>query len=332
MNRKTPRRQPSLYQRPVAPRAGLAPLELVLSLPLLLLVMALIVNFAHAATWKVRTATSARLAIWRHRPMWSADNDPKPVNLWPTSASLGVIGGARIGRVDPIWNQQAIAQAWIKGPVYVVGEGYLGVRDNRVNEMAEGEYKGAANASLRYPFIPSMGNMSMGARHSLLDSVWQYHTMGYGANWVRRAKGWWQLEDSPDWSSEKQVYLAADSRMTQNSQRDLMTPLDRDEELMRRFGPQSARSDFYSKRQFYSNDPQDVHDRFIVPPGEFLDTIQGSSSPPTEGVCKRMARSYLQMYQEELAALQALPNPPAARIAQLQQWIQQLSEFIAKLP
>lgn len=303
-----------------------------MALPLLLAVMALIVNFAHAATWKVRAATNARLAMWRHRPMWNADGDPKPFNFWPVGASLGVGNGSRISAVDPIWQQQAIAQAWIKGPVFVAPGGYLGVRNNRVNEMAEGVSQGNANVTQRYPFMPSMGNLSMQADHSLLDSVWQYHTMGYGWNEARRANGWWQLEDSPDWAGLKQVFLAADARMRQNPQRNLMTPLDRDEDLMRMFGPRSSGSDFYSKQEFYSNDPRQVHDQQIVPPGGFLDNIKGNKPFGQRGVCERMASSYLQMYQIELALLQASPNPPAGRIGQLQQWIQELTDFIAKLP
>lgn len=328
--RQTIDQQRTRTAKRAALRVGLAPLELVLALPLLLAVMALIVNFAHAATWKVRAATNARLAMWRHRPMWNADSDPKPVNFWPTGASLGVGGGARIGQVDSIWQQPAIAQAWIKGPIFVAGNGYLGVRDNRVNEMGEGVSQGNADATLRYPFMPSMGNMSMSAEHSLMDSVWQFHTMGYGWNEARRAKGWWQLEDSPEWAGLKQVYQTADAQIRQNPQRNLMTPLDRDEDLMRFFGPRNPRSDFYPSPGFCDNDPMRVHDQ-LVAPGGLLDDIRGSRNPRNPGVCERMASSYLQMYQAELNLLMALPNPPAARMNQLQQWIRELTDFIAKL-
>ncbi len=313
-------------------RAGLAPLELVLSLPLLLLVMALIVNFAHAATWKIRSATSARLAMWRHRPMWSADNDPNPVNLWPKGAALGVRGGARVAEVDPVWKQSSIAQAWIKGPVFVAGNGYLAVRDNRVNEMSEGVSIGTGAVTQRYPFIPGMGFMNMRAEHTLLDSVWQFHTMGYGWNEARRAKGWWQVEDSADWTSEKRDFLDADSKMVNNSQRDLMTPLDRDADLMAFFGSQNPRSDFYTQApRFCVDDPQQVRN-MVAAPGAMLDRIRGVRARGAAGVNQRMAQSYLQMYQAELAILEAQNNPPAQRIAQLKMWIKQLTDFIATLP
>jgi hypothetical protein len=44
-----------------------------------------------------------------------------------------------------------------------------------------------------------------------------------------------------------------------------------------------------------------------------------------------MARGYLRMYQDELLLLQSIPGSNPARIAQLQQWINELNMFIAKL-
>lgn len=310
-------------------RSGLAPLELVLALPLLLSVMALTVNFGHAATWKIRAATNSRLAMWRHRPMWNADGDPKPLNWWPQGATMGVAGGGRISQVDPVWNQAAIAQAWIKGPVFAVNSGYLAVRDKKFNEMSEGVSQGRAGVTQRYPFLPSMGSLNVNADHSLLDSAWQYHTMGYSNNDQRRADRWWQLEDSPDWAQERQAFQEADSLMVNNPTRELMRPLDRDEDLIRR----GYTFDFYARLGVTcENDPQVVRRNAIVGVGGLLDQIKGRSQPNVPGVCKRMANGYLRMYQDELVIDEALMPPPAARIAQLKQWIQELKDFIAKLP
>lgn len=314
---------------PPALRAGLAPLELVLALPLLLCVMALIVNFSHAATWKIRSATSARLAMWRHRPMWDADSDPNPVNYWPKSAVLDVTDDSRISKVDPLWKQPAISQGWITGPVFSAGGGHIALRDNRVNEMSEGVSKGKASVALRYPFLPAMGTMSMPAEHALLDSVWQYHSMGYSQNEDRRADGWWILETGPEWVFQRQKFLLADRRITTNPRRELMRPLDRDIALMAFFGPRKA--DFYSLlKPIYDNSVRRVR-RKIWFPGQFLDSINGSQEPRVAGVSERMASAYLHMYQAELNTLQAQDDPPQARIAELELWIQQLTDFIAKL-
>ncbi|MDB5340099.1 MAG: hypothetical protein JWN70_5718 [Planctomycetaceae bacterium] len=313
----------TINKRTRGQRSGLAPLELVLALPLLLSVMALIVNFGHAATWKIRGATNARLAMWRHRPMWSADSDPKPMSWWPQAATMGVAGSNRISQVDAGWNQSAIAQGWIKGPVFSGGGGYLMVRDKRVNEMSEGVSQGTSSISQRYPFLPSMGLMKLNVDHSLLDSTWQYETMGYANNGQRRANGWWNLEDSPDWAAEKQVFLEADTRMVSNPQRELMLPLDRD------INPWTGGfvGDFYARYRYGNNDPNDpqvIRQTKIINPTGLVDQIKGRSQPPTPGVCKTMAQGYLAMYQTQLAL-----DP---QNAQLQQWIQQLKDFIAQLP
>ena len=63
-------------------RRGLAPLELVLSLPVLLFVMGLMILIGWAATFKVRTQIHAREAawrsIWRANPRTDAQDMPNP--------------------------------------------------------------------------------------------------------------------------------------------------------------------------------------------------------------------------------------------------------------
>jgi hypothetical protein len=176
-----------------------------------------------------------------------------------------------------------------------------------------------------------MGAVSMRAEHRLLDSVWQFHTMGYASNDSRRAKGWWEIEESADWFSERADFLEADSKMVQNPQRELMRPLDRDLELIAFYGHSNRRSDFYSRLPgFCVDDPQQVQQMITAPRG-ILDDIRGSTSYRMPGVCERMARSYLDMYQAELAILEQQEDPPADRIADLKKWIKQLQDYITKL-
>ena len=80
-------------------RSGLAPLELVLALPLLLMVMALMVGIGVAATWKVRAQVTARNAAWSHRWPRSGGANPRPVE-WPAPARLGVRDDAPIALGD----------------------------------------------------------------------------------------------------------------------------------------------------------------------------------------------------------------------------------------
>jgi len=48
-------------------RRGLSTLEMVLALPVLLMIMALIINFGTVAAWKVRGLCAARHAVWSSR-------------------------------------------------------------------------------------------------------------------------------------------------------------------------------------------------------------------------------------------------------------------------
>ena len=68
-------------------RRGLAPLELVLCLPVLLMTMALMVSFGAAATWKVRALNGARQGIWRDRSTWNGGGDPQAIG---TAVKSGV--------------------------------------------------------------------------------------------------------------------------------------------------------------------------------------------------------------------------------------------------
>ncbi|MCR4411969.1 MAG: pilus assembly protein, partial [Thermoguttaceae bacterium] len=77
-------------RRPI--RHGLSPLEFVLALPMLLFVMALMLNFGTVASWKVRTLGAARHAAWSTRAPRSGMQYPRPAN-WPPAANLGA-GGA----------------------------------------------------------------------------------------------------------------------------------------------------------------------------------------------------------------------------------------------
>src|SRR5688572_28950253 len=69
-------------------RRGLAPLELVLWLPVFMMVLALMVVFGNAAVWKVRTAFAARDAVWRIRTPRTGQNDPAPANFRPATVNI----------------------------------------------------------------------------------------------------------------------------------------------------------------------------------------------------------------------------------------------------
>ena len=98
-------------------RRGLAPLELVLALPILLAVVALIVNYGIVATWKVRGLTAARQQLWSNR--W-----PRTGNLQPTLAYWQTTGAAQsygTGRL-PELDDPRVKQPVVRGPRLLAAE------------------------------------------------------------------------------------------------------------------------------------------------------------------------------------------------------------------
>ena len=75
-----------------------------LALPILLFIMALIINYGTIAAWKVREHSVARLAVWETRWPRTGSTDPRP-SYWPATASMessdqGTVAGMDDSRVD----------------------------------------------------------------------------------------------------------------------------------------------------------------------------------------------------------------------------------------
>ncbi|HVW01119.1 MAG TPA: TadE family protein, partial [Planctomycetaceae bacterium] len=242
-------------------RRGLAPLELVLSLPVLLFTMALMINIGVVACWKVRAATAARQGIWRNRSGWNAGGDPNPPE-WPAPATLGSTGAANLTSVAGPWNQPAIAHPFARGPVITApggGNAYIQVRNKRYLEMSEKTSQGTSHIQRSLPllqtYMRNQGSYNLDVQHPLVDSRWQFQSMGFGWNHQRRSKGWYNFESEPDWASQQARYLAADQKITSNPQQQFLVPLDRDPDFLQYTGNYP---DFYPKPGGCQIDPNIV--------------------------------------------------------------------------
>ena len=82
-------------------RPGLAPLELVIALPVLLFVTAAIINLGNAALWRVRGEVVSRDVVWRsRRPRSGIWESPPPT--WPDDAVARVQDAPQIDKLaDP---------------------------------------------------------------------------------------------------------------------------------------------------------------------------------------------------------------------------------------
>lgn len=148
-------------------RGALAPLELVMSLPVLLFVTALVVNIGSVVVWRVRGEVVAREAAWQVR--WPRTGyRESPAAVWPSEASVAVVDLPAAAAYDPTDLHHPVVRGTLPNgfavyPALVPGRG-LG--------------QGMASIKHAYPLLPRMGEYSSGEiRHPLLDERWSCGAM-----------------------------------------------------------------------------------------------------------------------------------------------------------
>ncbi|MCY2993265.1 MAG: hypothetical protein NTY19_36100 [Planctomycetota bacterium] len=140
----------------------MAPLELVLALPILLMVAALFVNLGTMATWRVRGEVIARDAAWRAR--WPrTGGQESPPRTWPAGAKMQRQDDARLTELDIPEMRYPV----VRGPL---PNGFW------VSELLapdRGAAQGIAAVTRRYPLLPRLGQYRSGdIQDSLLDLKW----------------------------------------------------------------------------------------------------------------------------------------------------------------
>jgi len=253
-------------------RRGLAPLELVLWLPLLMFVMALMVIIGNAVVWKVRTATVSRHAVWRARPPRTAQVD-RPPAAWPRErTSMDVVNDGDMVSVAAVQPDDAVAH----GPL-----GPFGVQP--VLDMGRGKLAGDAELARIYPMLARMGEYRFDVEHPMLFDQFRYMEMNIPRNRHRRIPYIYQLPKAP--AQLSQAYGDSVRNLINASFRRGLDPLDRDAEIFAFYGDYV---DFHPRlQQFSSLDQQEVYEDYVEP---LIDRI--------EGLPERMTRFFMNMYQQ----------------------------------
>lgn len=309
-------------------RSGLAPLELVLSVPLMLLVMALIVNFGTISAWKVRTQTNARYAGWRTRELRTGEHNPRPVR-WPASAALNSGAGRSLDAVNSIWNGiPGLRSPAVRGPVLGAPGSPSRIPVERRLEMSDGAHRGSAVLQRTPPLLDHLfqeGRFRFDLAGEFLDRRWEFHDLGFGNNRSRRAKQWYRLE--PEDFAGLTGLLArvrlAHGRLREFPRARDLDPLDRDPEFIAYTG---RAPDFHQPRITGCEADPAV---FAAGPRfrEFLDGIMRKPG--------RMGRAFIDLYRDQIERLRNADPPPPNRdqqIAELQRKIEQLQRFRDALP
>lgn len=336
---------------------GLAPLELVLVLPLLLFIMGLMVNYATSACWKVRTLTASRQAIWRARMNYWRGGGDTHLPDWPRNGRLSSSSGGNIPSVVQPWLRPEIDRTFLRGPVVTNegpypqnganGDARIGVIHRDDIRMDRGLFVGRAELRRDMPLLKglrltqeevqnindpnararALGSFSYNLTHALVDNRWQFSNMGYPGNWARRLNGWYEVRNDPAWASEQQEFRDAEQQLLAYPMRELLAVLDRDEELTAHFG---RRPDFcFHGIASCTNYTRAEYAMFELP--GIVAGIQGPRGGGQGGFPSCLAGRFLQMYQQQLQAAQAQEPPDFATIARVTPLIQQLQQFMGTL-
>jgi hypothetical protein len=293
---------------------------MVLCLPILLFVMALMINFGTVACWKIRADSVARQAVWGSRFPRIADANPRP-GYWPETASVTA------GPEDnaPLLDDPRVYQPVARGPLP------LGATVNEsLLDPTRGFRQGTASLDRYYPMLRKMGAYQLEATNHLADDKWQYPQMGLSSNWQRRIPVIYVLAKASP--SLVNTYIQAANAILDAPFQPQLRPLDNDDEFIyysNRFGWGTGPPDFHPRlRQFDTLDLALAAERVQ----DLIDRIQGNNArePRVPGVPERMTEAFIRLYQRVIEELRNQPNSQA-EIAQLEAKIKILEQFKATL-
>lgn len=195
---------------------GLAPLEMVLVLPLLMMFMGVIIVFGYAASWKIRSEVVARDVGWKIRYPRSQS--------YPHTTKRD-LEGSRIFELherSPEWqearddnerlesyrsgdqnledyaNDEVVTAPIIRGPITEV------TVNDRLLDFTRGISRGVSDITRPSPVMSEFGRVNFVTPNAFMDDEFQYtrmswttprgETVGTGGNWGRRIPVLWELE------------------------------------------------------------------------------------------------------------------------------------------
>lgn len=277
---------------------------MVLVLPLLMMIMSMIIVFGYMISWKLRTETVARDAIWRDRSDRFANEFATPVEwpelLTPTDPSIWTTRGNNIVefQAEPELDHPIIA-----GPIPNVT-----VREE-VLEFGRGVRIGVADLDEEAPIFATLAPIRFRVDHPILDNQFRYWQLGH-RNFQRRIPVIYEIElDFIRSSAAMQNAVAAIVNAPFQIQ---LAALDRDPEFIAWRG---TAPDFHPRVGRFCET-----DRQIVLENQVASVIRRISQVP-----QRMARASIRLYQQQI---DSQPDLPEAARQELQRRIDALEAWL----
>ena len=285
-------------------RRGLAPVEMALTLPLLMAFVAALVAFGYAASWKIRSEVVARNVGWRNRhPRW-VNWEAYPAE-WPRSATFDRHDGAQLSDLD----QFSVTQApVIRGPISQINV------DSNVLNFSRDVIQGGAQIQRTPPLMPGLGQISYDTKHQYLDDFFTHSEMGIW-NTSRRIPRIYDLD--LDFVRGSGPVIAAISAIENNPQRQLLIALEDDPEFIAWSG---SAPDFHPRisTRNYELDVGWVRQRYVT---GLLRSI--------ERLPQTMANSTIRLYQQQID--ESIPPLSDGAIAEVERKIEELQAYIERL-
>jgi hypothetical protein len=307
-------------------RAGLAPLELTLTMPLMIFVLCLMINFGVIGSWKVRTQVAARYAGWGTVAERTGQMNPPPEN-WPSNAIWEEIGGDPLATVDQQWNAHPDLMApCIRGPMLTSPHQTIPVTVERRLEMETEVQRGHARLDKAVPLLrgaTTNGRFVFDLNQDLFDNRWQFFTMGFSSNEQIRALAWYAIEHDelsrldPTIQQEWDRVQELSAQLRSNPRKCRLYPLDRDEEFQRYTGNSP---DFYPRVSGCTVDVNHVAMNIVQPLIGRIDRL-----PCTIG------SRFTGMYRSWICQLEACQYPDG-EIQPLRVKYNDLAQFMGGLP
>ncbi len=283
---------------PSISRYGLATLELVLAVPLLMMIMALMINYSTAACWKVRTSVMARHAVWASRAGHLGDSIPQPT-WWPAS---GVVSSDTPGLVSNL-DDPRLRKRVVRGPL---SSGTV-VNEDLFNP-SKGLHTSKATLARSFPMLGKLGTYHLQANSALLDGVWTYTQMGMTSNEERRIPILYTLAKASD--NFSRAYIQAVQTILHSTVLQLLKPLDEDDEFTAYgmlLGWSDIPPDFHPQLNGFCQLDREMADDRVL---DLVNRIQGKIDRDENGnitqripdVAETMTTAFIHLYEQTIAA------------------------------
>ena len=321
-------------------RHGLAPLEFVLALPILVMMMALMIDFGVVGAWKIRTQTNARYAGWRTLTSRTGEFNATPP-YWPSSANLSARSGNPLTDVNQQWDaSQDLLCPCVRGQQLTAPNATAAVNVPGRLEMDDNVIQGHAALERNLPLfrgaLPATGGkFRFDINQDLFDNHWQYYTLNIPYNEYPRSRVWWDIEHTDlaaldgAIDSNKQLLDQNLQRLQTNPKAADLYPLDNDDEHIRyRGGPPP---DFYPRlSRLCMADPNAVYNTAVS-------RLDQNGRPNRNSLLSRIDRlpctmsgSFTGMYRSWICELEQC-GAPDGDIDPLRQRYGDLQQFMGTL-